>query len=134
MKRLVPVLLLLLVACDSKKPEVSQPPPAPTGPSEFVQRVNDRTISMLDWKKAGPGDRSYFIKIYTKLHLGRANARKERDMKEFLEYTRKSMEDSTKAQGWSEGTAARYLAGIKLFATCKAGARVMGWPFPKRKF
>ena len=134
MKWILPLLVLLLVACDSRKTEVSQPAPVQeTGPSEFIQRVQDRTVSLLDWKNASRQDQILFTRTYTKLHLGRMDNKKQKDMTDFIVYTLGNIEESTKGQGWSQATTEKYLSGIKLFGTCKAGARVMGWPSPKSK-
>lgn len=134
MRRIALIFFVFLVACDSKREEVVETQPELVGPSEFMQKVDDRSVSLLDWKNANKEDRSYFLRIYTLLHLGLTDNKKQRDLNDFIVYTVRNMEESTKAQGWSRSTTERYLNGVKLFNTSQAGARVMGWPGPKSRF
>lgn len=120
----IAIVVSILVGC---APKDSQ---ATSGPSEFEQKVAHKTVSMGDWTKASYADKQHFAREYTRLHLGQVDTAKAQDIITFVNGSHGHLSKGLQGKGLAQDDIQDILSANRLHLTCKAGARLMGWPSP----
>ncbi len=117
---------LLFTGCGSE----SSNAPKASQPSEFVKKVDDRTVDLSDWRNASFREKTYFARAYTKLHLGKSDPGKEKDIRIFVDSSVNGMVKALRQRKADDEAIQQILSRTEVYISSKAGARIMGWPEP----